>query len=229
MRRADRLFQIVQFLGKRRRAVTAQTIAESFGICTRTLYRDIQDLMASGVPIVGEAGVGYILDRNYQLPPLMLDVDELESIALGISMVRSWTDDRFAERAAAALRKIEAALPAPLVERLQQLALLSMPSRSRPPWTVSFSSLRECILQRRKVRFCYRDEHGKDSERTVRPLALVFFGPVWLLVAWCESRKDFRSFRLDRMRDAQYLSESFPEEADKSLARYMSHSKDCQK
>src|SRR5688500_9947780 len=111
MRRADRLFQIVQFLGKRRRAVTAHTIAEVFGICTRTLYRDIQDLMASGVPIVGEAGVGYVLDRNYQLPPLMLDVDELESIALGISMVRSWTDDRFAERASAAMRKIEAALP----------------------------------------------------------------------------------------------------------------------
>jgi predicted DNA-binding transcriptional regulator YafY len=229
MRRADRLFQIVQFLGKRRRAVTAQTIAEVFGICTRTLYRDIQDLMASGVPIVGEAGVGYVLDRNYQLPPLMLDVDELESIALGISMVRSWTDDRFAERASAALRKIEAALPVALFERLQQVALLSMPSKSRPPWTVSFSSLRECILQRRKVRFCYRDEKGKDSERVVRPLALVFFGPVWLLVAWCEVRRDFRSFRLDRMRDAQYLAETFVEEADQTLAHYLATSADCRK
>jgi predicted DNA-binding transcriptional regulator YafY len=227
MRRADRLFQIVQFLGKRRRAVTAQTIAEVFGICTRTLYRDIQDLMASGVPIVGEAGVGYVLDRNYQLPPLMLDVDELESIALGISMVRSWTDDRFAERASAALRKIEAALPAALFERLQQVALLSMPSKSRPPWTVSFSSLRECILQRRKVCFCYRDEKGKDSERSVRPLALVFFGPVWLLVAWCETRQDFRSFRLDRMRDTEYLAETFAEEPDQTLAHYMATSADC--
>jgi predicted DNA-binding transcriptional regulator YafY len=221
MRRADRLFQIVQFLRKRRRAVTAQTMAEEFGICTRTLYRDIQDLMTSGVPIVGEAGVGYLLDRNYHLPPVMFDVDELEAIALGISMVRNWTDEDFAKRATAAQAKIEAALPPSLLERLQQLVLLSMPSEARPPWTVSFSALRECILKRRKLRFDYRDEKGKESLRTVRPLAMVFFGPVWLLVAWCESRRDFRNFRLDRMQSAVPLPEIFAVEPDKSLAHYM--------
>jgi predicted DNA-binding transcriptional regulator YafY len=221
MRRADRLFQIVQFLRKRRRAVTAQTMAEEFGICTRTLYRDIQDLMSTGVPIVGEAGVGYLLDRNYHLPPVMFDVDELEAVALGISMVRNWTDEAFAKRATAALAKIEAALPPLLLERLQQLVLLSMPSKARPPWAVSFSELRECILKRRKVRFAYRDDKGKESRRTVRPLAMVFFGPVWLLVAWCESRRDFRNFRLDRMQDAVPLPETFADEPDKSLAHYM--------
>lgn len=221
MRRADRLFQIVQFLRKRRRAVTARVMAEEFGICTRTLYRDIQDLSASGVPILGEAGVGYVLDRNYELPPLMFDVDELEAIVLGINMVGNWTDEAFAGRARSAQRKIEGALPPALLERLQQLVLLSMPSKARPPWTVSFSELRESIRQRHKTQFEYQDEKGKVTNRIVRPLGLVFIGPVWLLAAWCESRHDFRNFRLDRMQNLTTMPETFADESDKSLAHYI--------
>lgn len=221
MRRADRLFQIVQFLRKRRRAVTARAMSAEFGICTRTLYRDIQDLIASGVPIVGEAGVGYVIDRNYHLPPLMFDVDELEAIALGINMVRNWTDEPFARRAMAAQRKIEAALPAPLLERLQQLVLLSVPSKAQPPWSVSFTKLRESIRQRHKVRFDYVDDKGNRTSRVARPLGLVFIGPVWLLAAWCESRSAFRNFRLDRMQKMMMMPATFVEEPDKSLAHYM--------
>ena len=99
MRRADRLIKIVHYLRRMRHAVTAKKIGEDFDICQRTVYRDIQDLMNSGVPIYGEAGVGYVIDKKYHLPPVMFDPDELEAIALGINMVKNWTDETFAEKA----------------------------------------------------------------------------------------------------------------------------------
>jgi predicted DNA-binding transcriptional regulator YafY len=221
MRRADRLFRIVQFLRKRRRAVTARVIGDEFGVCTRTVYRDIQDLIDSGVPILGEAGVGYVMDKAYLLPPIMFDIDELEAIALGITMVKSWTDETFARRAGAALEKIHDVLPAQLLDRIQQLVLFSLPSQAKIPWEVSFSDIRECIRRKQKVQFAYSDERGCSTTRTVRPLAMVFFGPVWLMVAWCEKRRDFRNFRLDRMKDLELSQEFFVDEADKTLQRYV--------
>jgi predicted DNA-binding transcriptional regulator YafY len=221
MRRADRLFQIVQFLRKRRRAVTARAIGDEFGVCARTVYRDIQDLIASGVPIVGEAGVGYLMDKRYLLPPVMFDIHELEALMLGIGMVKSWTDDEFAEQAVNAQSKILAVLAPQLLERMQQLVLYSMPSRSKIPWRVSFSGIRKCILERRKIELSYTDERGRSTKRRVRPLAMVFFGPAWLLAAWCEKRRDFRNFRLDRIDELDFGQEFFADEADKTLARYI--------
>ena len=221
MRRADRLFQLVQYFRGRRRAVPAHVVADDFGVCTRTIYRDLQDLIASGVPLRGEPGVGYQLDKKYYLPPVTFSVDELEAISLGISMVKSWTDQEFALKADGALKRIVAALPAELVNQTQELALFSAPSATRPPWTVSFSGLRRCILEKRKTRISYADEHGNKTRRTLRPLGMVFFGPVWLLVAWCEMRKDFRSFRLDRIETLKELDRHFADEPDKSLARYI--------
>lgn len=183
MRKAERLFQIVQFLRKRRRAVTARTIAEHFGICERTVYRDVQALVDSGVPISGAAGVGYVFDKKYELPPVIFDEDELEALALGAAMVGNWTDEVFAARARSALGKIEAVLPEPLQQRMQEVVLHSQPSNARPPWSVSFSGLRASIRRRRKLRFSYCDESGRTTRRKVRPLAMVFFGPVWLLLA----------------------------------------------
>ena len=221
MRKAERLFQIVQFLRKRRRAVTARTIAEHFGICERTVYRDVQALIDSGVPVSGAAGVGYLFDRKYELPPVIFDEDELEALALGAAMVNNWTDELFAGRARSALGKIEAVLPERLLERMQQVVLFSFPSQSRPPWEVSFSALRTSIHARRKLRFGYRDESGRESRRKVRPLAMAFFGPVWLLVGWCEKRRAFRNFRLDRMRGLQILDETFADEPGRSLQDYV--------
>jgi len=220
MRRADRLFQLVQYLRRRRRPVPARVVAEDFGICTRTVYRDLRDLMDSGVPIRGEPGIGYQLDRAYYLPPVTFSLDELEAISLGISMVKSWTDDEFGERADEALKRIRDVLPAELAERSSELALISMPSGSQRPWTVSFSELRRAILEKRKLRIGYRDLKGQRTRRTIRPLSLVFFGPVWLLVSWCERRQDFRNFRLDRISSARTL-EAFVDEPDKSLACYI--------
>jgi predicted DNA-binding transcriptional regulator YafY len=222
MRRADRLMKLVHYLRRMRRAVTADRIADDFSVCKRTIYRDIQDLMNSGVPIYGAAGVGYVIDKKYHLPPVMFDPDELEAIGLGIAMVRNWTDERFAGKAASAYEKIQAALPENLLTELQQLSTWSMPSAAKIPWEVSFSEVRECIRARKKIEFIYLDLQDKETRRTVRPLSLVFFGPVWLLVAWCEKRMDFRNFRLDRIRGMKIPGEFFSDEKGKTLEAYIS-------
>lgn len=228
MRRADRLIKLVHYLRSRRRAVTAKHMAEEFNICTRTVYRDIQDLMDSGVPITGAAGVGYVIDKQYYLPPISFDSDELEALGLGISMVRQWTDDTFAAKASAAFEKIQAVLPARLQGELQQITTYSTPNQPELPWTVSFSGLRECIRTRRKIQIEYSDEAKQSTSRTLRPLALIFSSPVWLLTGWCEKREDFRHFRLDRIRTLQYCDEIFADEPDKNFTAYMAKESACQ-
>ena len=227
MRRADRLIKITHFLRQRRRAVTAKQIAEAFDICTRTVYRDIQCLMDSNVPIMGEAGVGYMIDKQYYLPPITFDADELEAIALGISMVRQWTDNKFADKGQSAFEKIQAVLPSELQGELQQITTYAIPTCPPVPWQVSFSQLRECIRVRRKIRIAYTDEGNKASNRTLQPLALFFFSPVWLLACWCEKRKDFRNFRLDRIRTLSLCEETFKNDESKNLNAYMSKDESC--
>ena len=221
MRRADRLIKIVHYLRRRRQAVTARQIADHFEVCQRTVYRDIQDLMNSGVPIYGEAGVGYVIDKKYHLPPVMFDFDELEAIALGINMVRTWTDEKFSKIAESALEKIQAVLSESLLNDMQQLTTHSEESGGKIPWEVSFSDIRECIRSRRKIEFHYTDLNEKTSDRTIRPLSLVFFGPVWLVLGWCEMRKDFRNFRLDRMAELVIPGTTFKDEKDKTLRAYL--------
>lgn len=227
MRRADRLIRIVHFIRGRRRAVTAKRIAEEFEICTRTVYRDIQDLMNTGTPISGEAGVGYMIDKQYYLPPVTFDAEELEAIGLGISMVRQWSDERFAQKAGSAFAKIQAALPAGLQGELEQITTYSISNQSPAPWNVSFSDLRESIRNRRKIRIRYTDEAQRDTMRSLRPLALIFCGPVWLLAAWCEKRNDFRNFRLDRIGAVEFCEETFDDEKDKNLSAYKAQDTLC--
>lgn len=228
MRRADRLLKMAHYLRSRHRAVTAQQIAEEFQICSRTVYRDIQDLVISGAPIYGEAGVGYIIDKKYYLPPVTFDIDELEAIGLGISMVRQWTDDPFALKATSALEKIQAILPAQLQGEYQQITTYSMPSEAILPWSISFSDLRECIREKRKIDIHYCDDNKKTTSRTLRPLALIFFSPVWLLVSWCEKRKDFRHFRLDRIQSMVLSDDYFEDEEDKNLEAYKAQDEQCE-
>ena len=220
MRRADRLIRIVQYLRSRQRAVTGKQIAEEFGICTRTVYRDMQALMDSHVPISSEAGVGYVIDKRYYMPPVAFDIDELEAIGLGIAMVRQWTDDEFAKKAASAFEKMHDVLPTEIQKEMQQITTYSIPDTKLVPWTVSFSQLRDSIRESRKIRVAYADERGRKSERMLRPLALIFATPVWVLAAWCESRQDFRNFRLDRIRQMEVSDETFETEPDKNLDAY---------
>jgi len=225
MRRADRLNSIVHLLRRKTRAVTAVQIAEEFEVCARTIYRDIQDLIASGVPIYGEAGVGYLIDKKYHLPPIMFDADELEAIALGIGMVSNWTDEAFAQKAKNAYEKIQAALPANLINDLQQISTFSAPSHYKIPWEVSFSEVRECIRLKQKVCFEYLSLEDQITQRTIRPLALISFSPVWLLVGWCELRQGFRNFRLDRIKQFQILDQRFRDENGKDLQAYLEKTK----
>lgn len=226
MRRADRLMKITHFLRKRRQAVTAQQIADAFGICKRTVYRDLQCLMDSGVPIRGEAGIGYTINKQFYLPPIAFDADELEAIGLGISMVRQWTDQRFADKADSAFEKIEAVLPTSLQGELKQITTYAVPTRPKVPWTVNFSDLRDYIRTRRKIHIVYRDQDEQETIRTLRPLALFFFNPVWLLASWCELRQDFRNFRLDRIQNVIVVDEKFDDE-NKNLTAYMSKIDSC--
>jgi predicted DNA-binding transcriptional regulator YafY len=220
MRRADRLFRIVEYLKARRQAVTADTLAIELEVSVRTVYRDMVDLCDSGVPVIGEAGVGYVLDRDYTVRPLIFDAEELDALALGARMVKSWGDQEIAKSAKRAIDKITAVLPERLRTDILQTALFSPPSQARVPIKVDFTALRRAIRTRNKVQFQYDALDGKQSERTVRPLCLAFFGPVWLFTGWCETRRDFRNFRLDRMTELRINDERFADERGKRLSDY---------
>lgn len=220
MRRADRLFDIIQIL-RRRKLVRARDLAEELEVSERTVYRDIRDLMASGVPIDGEAGVGYMLRGGFDLPPLMFDEQEIEALVLGARIVESWADPKLAAAAANVIAKVETVIPERLRQHMAETALLAPAGHFAEPITVDPAELRRALRERRKAHFAYRDNEERLTERSVRPLALAFYGPVWLLTAWCELRLDFRSFRLDRMADLAILEETFRPERGKTLNDYL--------
>ena len=204
MRRADRLFQIVLLL-RRRRIATARDLAAALEVSERTIYRDVQELAACGLPIEGEAGVGYRVRHGFDLPPLMFDREELQALRLGARMVRSWADPDLSQAAANALRKIEAVLPEGLADPGETLFAPNL--RSYP--TAWVGLFRHAATEHRKARFAYATEDGTGSSRIVWPLGLSYWGAVWTLVAWCELRNDFRSFRLDRIAEPEVLEEGF--------------------
>ena len=220
MRRADRLFDIVQIL-RRGKTVRAQDMAEALEVSERTIYRDIASLIGSGIPVEGEAGVGYMLREQMDLPPLMFNEEEIEAIVLGLRIVDSWADHGMGAAAKSAFRKIEAALPAHLKDYMDEVRIDAPRNHHAEPIEIPRGTLRCAIRERCKVRFNYCSKAGEQSERTVRPLLLSFYGAVWNLTAWCELRADFRTFRLDFIRDARFLEEVFEDEPGKRLADLM--------
>ena len=221
MRRADRLFRIVEYLKARRQAVTSMSLAEELDVSVRTIYRDIADLMDSGVPILGEAGVGYMLDKDYVVRPLMFDIEELDALMLGAQMVQSWGDQELAKAANQALDKIASVLPEKLKKEISETFLFSMTSKSAVKINIDFTALRRAIRSKNIVEFSYTREDGEASHRRVRPLCLAFFSPVWLISAWCEMREDFRNFRLDRIHKLKISEEHFLDESGKRLSDYL--------
>lgn len=220
MRRADRLFEIVQLL-QSRRFMTAERLATALEVSTRTIYRDIRDLMASGVPIDGEAGVGYTLHRKFDMPPLMFDSEEIQALLLGARIVQSWADPELADAAKRALIKVEAVLPEQLRPKISEATLFAPKIPDRNPAAANLGVLRGAIDQSAKVRFGYTRLDGEGSARTVRPLGLFFWGTVWSLAAWCEMRQDFRNFRVDRMAKLAVLEETFAPEPGRRLEDYL--------
>ena len=220
MRRADRLFRIVQRL-RRRGATTARQLAEALEVSERTVYRDVRDLLASGVPIQGEAGVGYALDRSYELPPLMFDEEEIEALVLGARIVRAWADPKLARSAEEALQKIENVLPPRLRSKLWESALMAPDFHASERFRSGLSDLRRAIREQRKARFHYVDKLQAGSERLVHPLGLAYWGQSWTLTAWCEMRNDFRTFRLDRIERLGVTEERFEPRPGQTLADFL--------
>jgi predicted DNA-binding transcriptional regulator YafY len=215
-RRADRLFQIAELL-RGRRLTTAQQLAEWLDISLRTVYRDVRDLQMSGVPIEGEAGIGYRLSRAASLPPLTFTADELAALAAGARMLESWGGPGFASGARGALAKIASAMPADKRVTLDRLAIFAPSFHIKPEFSAKVDALYRAIDARNVVRFAYTDAAGAPTERRVWPLALAYWGARWTLGAWCELRGDFRHFDLERICEMQML-EPYPDQEGRRLA-----------
>lgn len=221
MRRADRLFEIIQRL-RGGRLVTAQRLAEQLEVSVRTVYRDIRDLQASGVPIDGAAGVGYLLRPGYHLPPLMFMPTEIEALIVGARMVEAWAGRGLAAAAGEALVKIGAVVPSERMRAAERVPIFASGFRVREEERQNLDDFTKAVDERLKVRFAYRDADGGDTERTVWPLALHFWGQVWTLASWCELRDDFRTFRVDRAEQLRLSEERYPNVAGRTLNDYLS-------
>ncbi len=225
MRRADRLFQIVHVL-RSARLLTAQQLADRLGVSVRTVYRDVEDLRSGGGRIEGEAGVGYRLARDHELPPLVFDAEEIEALVIGVRLATRVGDRSLALAARRALDKVEVVLPPDLRARLQATAVFAPSVHSEgisafgalPEEDSAGSTLRFALRERRRLYVSYADAAGVVSARVLWPLGLFWWGDVWSLGAWCELREAFRVFRVDRVREARALEEGFPDRPDRDLS-----------
>ncbi|MBK8980099.1 MAG: WYL domain-containing protein [Planctomycetes bacterium] len=220
MRRADRLFRIVQLL-RRDTATTAARLAAELEVSERTIYRDVQDLMASGVPIQGEAGVGYALPRHFDLPPLMFDPGEIAALALGARMVQGWADAELARSARTALAKIENVLPSALADQIARSRLFVPEFHVEAGQRETLRAVRDALDRRCVVELTYRDGRGATTRREAQPLGLFYWGRTWTLTAWCELRSDFRSFRLDRIEHVAVTDRTFRDEPGRRIEDFL--------
>lgn len=219
MRRADRLFQIVQYL-RGGRLVTAAKLAEWLEVSERTIYRDITDLQSSGVPIEGEAGVGYLMRNGYDLPPLMFTRDEVVALVAGARLIRAWGGASMARAAEEALVKIEAVLPDHNRQSASEIQIHAMATEMTDDIRAIIDDVEKAIEKRQRLSLTYRDVENQTTGRVIRPLGLWFWGKVWTLVAWCELRDDFRMFRLDRIDDSKPTGDVFKIERGKTLTDF---------
>jgi predicted DNA-binding transcriptional regulator YafY len=208
VRRADRLFQIIQILRRSTRPVTAAGLADELEVSKRTVYRDVADLVGQRVPILGEAGLGYLLAADYDMPPLMLTPDEIEAVVLGTQWVAGRSDKALAAAARDVTAKIAAVVPERLRPFVAEPSVGAKPTVAAPEDNVDSASLRSAIRNGRKLRLRYRSEAGEETERTVWPVILGYAETTRLLVAWCELRQGFRHFRTDRIIEAKMLDET---------------------
>ena len=220
MRRADRLFQIVQHL-RARRLTTAAELAHLLAVSERTIYRDVRDLSLSGVPVQGEAGVGYRLDRSFELTALMFTPDEVEAVVVGLRMAQAFAGQRLSDASVTALDKVILALPKHRRAEVERPPIFVPPVHAHREVDPLRETLTQSIKEKAVLRLTYADDSGKDSVRAVQPLSLHFWGSVWTLAAWCRMRKDFRNFRLDRVQACDRTGDTFPDEPGKTLDDFL--------
>lgn len=222
MRRADRLFEIIQILRASRGPVTAARVANALEVSLRTIYRDIAALQAAGTPIEGEGGIGYVMRAGYDLPPLMFTIEEVEAIALGARLVRRIRDHGLHAAAERVLAKVKPALPERLRAHVEHSPFFVSDGRAAEPTGADPAEIRGAIRDNRKVRIDYLDERGIKTSRTIWPVGMVYYVDATLVGAWCELRADFRHFRIERIARAQLLNEQFPAEKARLLTERLS-------
>jgi len=220
--KAERLFQLTNLLRGRRTAITARTLAEKLNVSERTIYRDIQALELSGVPIEGEAGIGYRIRHNFELPPLMFDRSEIIALLLGSRMVQAWSDKELAGAASRAIEKINAILPDDLKALAEQQTLLVPDYFVNSKQSDISQTVRKAIENKQRLHLTYNRADGEYSERTLDPLGMVYWGGKWTLIAWCHLRENYREFRIDRMNSARPLDEYFQTSEQRCLDHYIS-------
>lgn len=211
MRRADRLFQIIQILRRSRHPVTAAALADELEVSTRTVYRDMADLIGQRVPVEGEAGLGYMLEPGFDMPPLMLTADEIEAVVLGAQMVTRFPDPTLANSAQDVIAKIAAVVPSHLRPFIVEPSVAAKPADRPHVSAIDIRPLRSAIRDGRKLRLRYRAEAGDVTGRTIWPVVVGYAETHSLLIAWCELRNEFRHFRVDRILTVDVLDECHPE------------------
>ena len=221
MIRAPRLLALVQALRRRRRPVTAEALAGELEVSVRTIYRDIAALIASGLPIRGEAGVGYVLGEGYDLPPMMFSVEEIEAVALGLRWLASNADAALVRAAQDATAKIAAVLPKARRSEIFDAGLFAPRYDQKiEAARIDEAVLRRAIREERKVTMHYTNELGACGERTIWPFGLAYFRDTRIVMAWCELRGGFRHFRTDRMQALRVLDARQPESRAALLKRW---------
>ena len=212
MRRSDRLFDIIQHLRTATGPVTAATIARELEVTPRTIYRDIATLQARRVPIDGAAGIGYVLRKSFDLPPLMFTADEVEAIAIGARLVRRLRDTKLQEAADSVFSKVTVVLPEALRRQLTETPVYVSPGDTVEPQGVDLADVRSAIRDSRKLHIAYVDEKGRRTNRTVWPIAMAYYVDVTLVGAWCELRNGYRNFHVERIQSSKVLDELFDQD-----------------
>lgn len=221
MSKSERLFELLTLLRSKRYAVTAAQLAELMEVSERTIYRDIQSLINSGVPIHGEAGVGYMLQAGSHLPPLMFTEKEMVALELGMRMVRAWSDDELALASRTASAKILSVLPDKLKQQLESFPIFVPEIHTASEAATRGKMLRHATDAKLKIAIEYADQQGAKTSRCLQPLGQIFWGKVWTLVAWCELRNDYRHFRIDRIEKLTILDLAFETSTEKCLEHYI--------
>ncbi len=221
MRRADRLFDIIQRLRTARGPTTAATLADELEVTVRTVYRDVATLQARRVPIEGAPGIGYMLRRGFDLPPLMFTTEEIEAIAVGARLVARTGDPSLQSAADSVLSKVTVVLPEALRAQLASTAFFVSSSGAPVAESVDLAAVRQAIRDERKLRIAYVDESGAGTQRTIWPLAVAYYVQATLIGAWCELRQDYRHFRTDRIGTLTVLDERYPSDNGRLMAEWL--------
>jgi len=214
MRKAARLFEIIQVLRLSKAPVTAAAIAETLEVSQRTVYRDIVALQAMRVPIEGDRGIGYIMRPGFDLPPLMFSIEETEAVIVGLALIERTGDKELTQAAKKVAQKIAAAVPEPLRQLVSARSLHAWGPIAPEPANVDFTLIRRAIRDEEKLDLAYRDEQGQVTQRIIRPLALIYYLDAAVIVGWCELRQAIRNFRLDRTQACSATGRHFRNEGD---------------